>query len=69
MLTSTLMLPGDVLPLNDPGEIRDRLEKRIDLVIEAGACGLEMTTVVDLTGPAPELVRAGLGPLLPLGLD
>ncbi len=69
MLTSTLMLPGDELPLNDPEEIRDRLEKRIDLVIEAGACGLEMTSVVDLTGPAPELVRAGLGPLQPLGLD
>lgn len=68
MLTSTLMLPGDDLPLNDPEEIRDRLERRIDLVIEAGACGLEMTTVVDLTGPAPELVRAGRGPLAPLGL-
>ncbi|GIK24510.1 MAG: threonylcarbamoyl-AMP synthase [Betaproteobacteria bacterium] len=68
MLTSTLMLPGDELPLNDPEEIRDRLEKHIDLVIEAGACGLEMTTVVDLTGPAPELVRAGRGPLAPLGL-
>lgn len=69
MLTSTLMLPGDGLPLNDPEEIRERLEKRIELVIEAGACGLEMTTVVDLTGPAPELVRAGRGPLEPLGLD
>jgi tRNA threonylcarbamoyl adenosine modification protein (Sua5/YciO/YrdC/YwlC family) len=68
MLTSTLMLPGDDLPLNEPDEIRDRLEKRIDLIIEAGACGLEMTTVVDLTGPAPELVRAGRGPLAPLGL-
>ncbi len=68
MLTSTLMLPGDDLPLNDPEEIRDRLEKRIDLVIEAGACGLEMTTVVDLTGPVPVLVRAGSGPLEPLGL-
>lgn len=68
MLTSTLMLPGDELPLNDPEEIRDRLEKHIDLVIEAGACGLEMTTIVDLTGPAPELVRAGRGPLAPLGL-
>ncbi len=68
MLTSTLMLPGDERPLNDPEEIRDRLERRIDLVIEAGACGMEMTTVVDLTGPAPELVRAGLGPLEPLGL-
>lgn len=68
MLTSTLMLPGDDLPLNDPEEIRERLEKRIDLVIEAGACGLEMTTVVDLTGLAPALVRAGSGPLEPLGL-
>lgn len=68
MLTSTLLLPGDELPLNDPEEIRDRLEKRIDLVIEAGACGLEMTTVVDLTGPAPGLVRAGRGALEPLGL-
>ena len=68
MLTSTLMLPGDDLPLNDPEEIRVRLEKRIDLVIEAGACGLEMTTVVDLTGLAPALVRAGSGPLEPLGL-
>ena len=69
MLTSSLILPGDDLPLNDPEEIRDRLESRIDLVIEAGACGLEMTTVVDLTGPAPGLVRAGRGPLEPLGLD
>ena len=68
MLTSTLMLPGDDLPLNDPEEIRERLEKRIDLVIEAGACGLVMTTVVDLTGLAPALVRAGSGPLEPLGL-
>jgi tRNA threonylcarbamoyl adenosine modification protein (Sua5/YciO/YrdC/YwlC family) len=68
MLTSTLMLPGDDLPLNDAEEMRDRLEKRIDLIIEAGACGLEMTTVVDLTGPAPDLIRAGLGPLEPLGL-
>jgi len=69
MLTSTLMLPGDDMPLNDPEEIRDRLERSIDLVIEAGPCGLEMTTVVDLTGAAPELVRAGLGALEPLGLD
>lgn len=69
MLTSTLMLPGDDLPLNDPEEIRDRLERHIDLVIEAGASGMEMTTVVDLTGSTPELIRAGLGPLEPLGLE
>ena len=68
MLPSTLMLPGDELPLSDPEDIRDRLERRIDLLIEAGPCGLETTTVVDLTGSAPALVRAGLGPLEPLGL-
>jgi len=68
MLTSTLLLPGDELPLSDPEDIRDRLERRIDLLIEAGPCGLETTTVVDLTGSAPALVRAGLGPLEPLGL-
>jgi tRNA threonylcarbamoyl adenosine modification protein (Sua5/YciO/YrdC/YwlC family) len=68
MLTSTLILPGDGAPLNDADEIRDRLERRIDLVIEAGACGLDMTTVVDLTGAAPLLVRAGRGALEPLGL-
>ena len=69
MLTSTLILPGEEMPLNDAEEIRERLERRIDLVIEAGACGLEMTTVVDLTGPAPLLVRAGRGPRDLLGLD
>jgi tRNA threonylcarbamoyl adenosine modification protein (Sua5/YciO/YrdC/YwlC family) len=69
MLTSTLILSGDELPLNDAEDIRERLERRVDLVIEAGACGLEMTTVVDLTGPVPLLVRAGRGLLEPLGLD
>lgn len=69
MLTSTLILPGEEMPLNDAEEIRERLERRIDLVIEAGACGLEMTTVVDLSGPAPLLVRAGRGPRDLLGLD
>jgi tRNA threonylcarbamoyl adenosine modification protein (Sua5/YciO/YrdC/YwlC family) len=69
MLTSSLILPGDDHPLNDPEAILDRLGNRIDLVIEAGACGLDTTTVVDLTGPAPELVRAGLGALAPLGLE
>jgi len=69
MLTSTLLLPGDASPLNDAEDIRDRLKRRIELVIEAGPCGIEMTTVVDLTGAAPDLVRAGRGPLEPLGLS
>ncbi|MCK9283519.1 MAG: L-threonylcarbamoyladenylate synthase [Rhodocyclaceae bacterium] len=68
LLTSTLMLPGDELPLSDPQEILDRLGKQIDLVIECGRCGTEQTTIVNLTGDTPEIVREGLGPLPPLGL-
>lgn len=69
LLTSTLILPGDELPLSDADEIRERLEKQLDLVVDCGHCGAEMTTVVNLVDGAPELVRAGLGPLGPLGLD
>jgi len=69
MLTSTLKLPDDELPLNDVDEIRARLEHRVDLVIEAGHCGIEMTTVVDLSGAAPVLIREGCGLVAPLGLD
>ena len=69
LLTSTLILPGDEAPLADADEIRVRLEKRLDLVIDAGGCGTEMTTVINLTGAQPELVRAGQGPLAPFGLE
>ena len=68
LLTSTLILPGSSAPLADADEIRQRLEKQLDLVIDAGHCGMEMTTVINLTGDQPELVRAGLGPLAPFGL-
>lgn len=69
LLTSTLLLPGEDLPLTDPDEIRERLERQVDLVIEAGYCGPEATTVIDLTSGAPQLVRAGRGALAPFGLD
>ena len=69
LLTSTLILPGFELPLADPDEIRRRLEKQIDLVIDAGSCGREMTTIINLAGVQPELVRKGQGPLAPFGLD
>jgi len=68
LLTSTLILPGETLPLTDPDEIRERLEHQVDLVIEAGPCGAEATTVVDLTDGSPVLVRAGRGSLTPFGL-
>lgn len=68
LLTSTLILPGDEVPLADADEIRARLEKLIDLVIDAGGSGGDMTTVINLTGAEPELIRAGQGPLEPFGL-
>lgn len=68
LLTSTLILSGDDQPLNDADTIRESLEKQIDLVIDAGPCGGEMTTVINLSDGEPELVRAGKGSLTPFGL-
>jgi len=61
LLSSTLLLPGDELPLNDAHEIRERLEHQVELVLDAGSCGIEMSTVVDLTGEQPQVLRAGKG--------
>lgn len=69
LLTSTLVLPGEDLPLADPDEIRERLGKQVELIIEAGYCGPEATTVIDLTSGTPELVRVGRGDLAPFGLE
>ncbi|MDK9725338.1 MAG: L-threonylcarbamoyladenylate synthase [Sterolibacteriaceae bacterium MAG5] len=68
LLTSTLILPGEEEPLCDAEEIRERLEKQIDLVIDAGICGCGTTTVINLVGGTPELIRRGHGPLEPFGL-
>lgn len=68
LLSSTLILPGDDFPLSEADGIRERLEKQLDAVIDAGHCGSEMTTVVNLAGGQPELVRVGCGSLVPLGL-
>jgi tRNA threonylcarbamoyl adenosine modification protein (Sua5/YciO/YrdC/YwlC family) len=61
LLSSTLHLPGDDAPLNDADEIRERLSRAVDAVIDAGSCGIVPTTVVDLTGDAPVVTRAGKG--------
>ncbi|WP_019140676.1 L-threonylcarbamoyladenylate synthase [Noviherbaspirillum massiliense] len=61
LLGTTLILPGDSDPLTDPDEIRERLGRQIELVIDGGACSLEPTTVIDLTAKEPELVRRGRG--------
>ena len=68
LISTTLLLPGDELPLNDPDDIRDRLQHAIDVLIDAGACGVEPTTVIDLTGREPAVLRQGKGALAPLGL-
>jgi tRNA threonylcarbamoyl adenosine modification protein (Sua5/YciO/YrdC/YwlC family) len=61
ILSTTLILPGDELPLTDPYEMRDLLGHQVDLVIDGGFCGLEPTTIVDMTVFAPVVVRAGKG--------
>jgi tRNA threonylcarbamoyl adenosine modification protein (Sua5/YciO/YrdC/YwlC family) len=61
MMTTTMRLPGDSFPLTDPEDIREALERSVDLVIDGGHCGVVPTTVVDLTQPGGEVVREGLG--------
>jgi tRNA threonylcarbamoyl adenosine modification protein (Sua5/YciO/YrdC/YwlC family) len=69
LLTSTLILPGDEEPLCEAADIEARLGKLLDLIIDAGPCGAGATTVINLAGGAPELVRAGRGALAPFGLE
>jgi len=69
LLSSTLLLPDDELPLNDAEEIRERLERQVDLILDCGPCGVEPTTVIDMTAEAPVLIRHGKGELAPFGLE
>ena len=68
LLSTTLILPDMPYPLTDVEEIRDQLERSVDLVIEGGTVGLEPTTVIDLSGDEPQLVRAGRGDGAPFGV-
>jgi tRNA threonylcarbamoyl adenosine modification protein (Sua5/YciO/YrdC/YwlC family) len=61
IMSSTLILPGEEDPMTDPEDIRERLEHELDLIIDGGFCGLEATTVVNMTGPVPEVTREGKG--------
>ncbi|MBK8063196.1 MAG: threonylcarbamoyl-AMP synthase [Betaproteobacteria bacterium] len=69
MLSTTLQLPGDETPLSDAEQIRERLEHELDLIVEAGPCGSEPTTVIDLSGDSAQVLRQGRGPLDALGLQ
>lgn len=68
LLATTLIPPGETEPLNDAQGILERYKKQIAAVIDAGACALQPTTVVDLTGDEPVLIRQGRGELAALGL-
>ncbi len=61
MMTTTMQLPGAEFPIADPEQIRDLVGNLVDLIIDGGSCGLLPTTVIDLTGGAPVVVRQGLG--------
>jgi tRNA threonylcarbamoyl adenosine modification protein (Sua5/YciO/YrdC/YwlC family) len=69
ILSMTLQMPGEVYPLNDPDDIKEQLSGRVDVILESGYCGIEPTTVVDLSAGAPELIRRGTGDPARLGLE
>ncbi len=68
LLGTTLIPAGHSDPLNDPQEIRSHLEHEVQLVVDAGACPMEPTTVIDLSASSPELIRLGRGDPKALGL-
>ena len=68
LLATTLIAPGETEPLNDPADIRARFQKLLAAVVNAGACPMAPTTVLDLTNDEPQLVRQGRGNLARLGL-
>jgi tRNA threonylcarbamoyl adenosine modification protein (Sua5/YciO/YrdC/YwlC family) len=69
MLSATLILPSEQLPMSDAQDIRLRLEKQLDLVIDGGSCGTEPSTVIDLSGEAPRVLREGKGSLAPFAVE
>jgi tRNA threonylcarbamoyl adenosine modification protein (Sua5/YciO/YrdC/YwlC family) len=69
LLATTLIAPGETEPMNDPELIRARFEKEVQAIVDAGACPMRPTTVVDLTGDAPVLLRLGRGDPALIGID
>lgn len=61
IMSSTLILPGEVMPMTDPYDIRDALQHQVDLVIDGGYCGIDPSTVIDMTEDVPRVVRVGQG--------
>jgi len=68
IMSSTLILPGESQPLNDADDIQAHLHHKIDALLDGGSCGLNPTTVVDLSAHPPVIMRRGLGSIEPFGL-
>ena len=68
LISTTLWIPGRDEPVGDIREVRDEIEPLVDVVLDGGSCGIEPTTVIDLTGEAPVLVRQGRGDVSMIGL-
>ncbi|MHB1676656.1 MAG: L-threonylcarbamoyladenylate synthase [Sulfuriferula sp.] len=69
LLSMTLILPNETIPMHDANMIRQQLEHQLDLILDAGACGMEPTTVIDLSRGDIEVLRLGRGALTPFGLN
>jgi tRNA threonylcarbamoyl adenosine modification protein (Sua5/YciO/YrdC/YwlC family) len=69
LMSCTLQFPGEDQPVSDPKDHRAALTRQVDLVLDGGSCGLQPTTVLDLTGDTPLLVRQGRGDVSSLGLE
>ncbi len=65
LMSSTLILPDEIMPLTDAEDIRERLERQLDLIIDGGHCGIDPTTVVDMTEDSPVVLRVGRGDMSP----
>lgn len=61
LISASLILPNEELPLSDPYEIRDRLESQLDLILDGGFCGFEATSVIDMTEEVPQVLRHSVG--------
>jgi len=65
LMSTSLIMPGDDSPLTDPYDIRATLEHQVDLIIDGGYCGMEATSVINMTDEVPEVIRAGMGDISP----
>jgi tRNA threonylcarbamoyl adenosine modification protein (Sua5/YciO/YrdC/YwlC family) len=69
LMSSTLILPGEITPMTDVDEIMDKVGKQVDLVLDADYCGSEPTTVIEFIDDMPEIMRIGLGDPTPFEVD